>query len=54
MGEIADDMIEGACCQLCMQYFVEDHGYPVVCNSCWNDLSKSEKKEYQKATKDEI
>lgn len=40
MGEIADDMINGRCCTLCGQYFIEDdqiyeHGYPVVCADCW-------------------
>ena len=25
MGEIANDMIEGACCSLCGQYFVKSH-----------------------------
>ena len=37
MGEIADDMISGACCSLCGMYFVEDHGYPVVCPDCYQD-----------------
>lgn len=43
MGEIADDMINGACCALCGQYFenpdepgtVYEHGYPVACKQCW-------------------
>jgi hypothetical protein len=41
MGENADDIIEGACCALCGQYFVGDegelyeHGYPVACEECW-------------------
>ena len=35
MGEIADDMIEGACCSLCGEYFEEEHGYPVACEDCW-------------------
>lgn len=25
MGQIADDMVNGACCQLCGQYFVNDN-----------------------------
>lgn len=48
MGEIADDIIEGACCALCGEYFVMEkdidgsdvpvfasHGFPVACASCW-------------------
>ena len=47
MGEIADSMINGECCQLCGQYFVKEHGYPVVCKDDWKDLTKAEKKQYQ-------
>ena len=47
MGEIADDIINGACCALCGQYFVKsyldeegneithEHGYPVACKDCY-------------------
>lgn len=35
MGEIADDMACGLCCSECGVYFEEEHGYPVLCNSCW-------------------
>jgi len=34
MSEIAEDMVEGACCAHCGVYFEEDHGYPVLCKSC--------------------
>lgn len=56
MGEIADDMIEGRAYELCGQYFIDpdtdniyEHGYPVVCKECWEDLTRSEKHEYRKA-----
>ena len=50
MGEIADSMVNGECCQLCGQYFVKAHGYPAVCKEdCWPDLTKKEKKQYQLA-----
>ena len=39
MGEIADDMINGHSCSWCDVYFREEHGYPVVCNSCAEDES---------------
>lgn len=41
MGDLADDIIEGACCSDCGVYFEEEHGYPVLCKSCWE-----EEKEY--------
>lgn len=34
MGEVADDMINGRCCQWCNEYFEKEHGYPVVCKAC--------------------
>ena len=37
MGEIADDYIYGRCCQQCMHYFEEEHGYPVLCKECWEE-----------------
>jgi len=49
MGEIADDMINGACCSLCGVYFEEEHGYPVVCESCYEPDCG-----YPKATEDEL
>lgn len=60
MSEIADDMIEGACCSLCGQYFVKEqnidgadvpamyeHGYPVACNQCWEEDCGYEKAKAQ-------
>jgi hypothetical protein len=43
MGELADQIIDGECCALCMMPFenkekpgwVYEHGYPVACESCW-------------------
>ena len=56
MGQMADDMVEGVCCELCGQYFqgkneneLHAHGYPVVCWECWPGLTKKEKKQHQKA-----
>ena len=40
MGRIADDMIEGACCSECGIYFTEEHGYPVLCESCYDEESE--------------
>jgi hypothetical protein len=58
MGEIAEDMIDGSCCQLCGCYFrhpsgkgIYVHDHPAVCNSCWNELTKKEKKFHVKCDK---
>ena len=50
MGEIADDLINGACCSNCNQYFVSEHGYPVLCKSCWENADKHERQGFQCAT----
>lgn len=55
MGEISDDIIEGACCALCGQYFADpededalfEHGFPVACKECWEPDCG-----YEKATAD--
>ena len=57
MGEIAEDMIDGACCALCGQYFedpqdcgiVYEHGYPVACWDCYESDCG-----YQKAVADTL
>ena len=56
MGELANDMIDGCCCSICGEYFVEEdgetmyeHGYPVACKQCWDEDCG-----YQKATADTI
>jgi hypothetical protein len=64
MGEIAEDVVDGTCCQLCGCYFkgkdepyaekFHSHGHPVVCWSCWQDLNKFERKQYQRAQVDTI
>ena len=41
MGEIANDIIDGACCSDCGVYFSEEHGYPVLCIECWIDVPKA-------------
>lgn len=56
MGQVADDMADGITCSLCGMYFqgekedeLYEHGYPAVCWECWQDLSKSERKNHQRA-----
>lgn len=54
MGEIADDMIEGVCCALCGQYFVEEHGYPVACDECYEPDCGYQKATYRLITEDDV
>ena len=42
MGEIAEDTLYGACCAYCGIYFEEEHGYPVLCESCAEDTGEEE------------
>ena len=51
---IADDMINGACCSWCSQYFVEEHEYPVLCVECFSEATKEERKGYQQAINKEV
>lgn len=54
MGEIADDMIEGRCCELCGAYFVEEHGFPVICIDCWRSCDEEEKLMYHVSQLEEL
>lgn len=57
MGQIAEDMLDGSCCQHCGRYFIYSkykgviyaHDYPVTCWECWDDLSEQDKKKFIKA-----
>jgi hypothetical protein len=33
---MAEDILDGVCCACCNQYFVDAHGYPVLCGSCYD------------------
>ncbi len=44
---VADDMIDGLNCSHCGLFFAQEHGYPVLCESCFRaDRGRSG---YQKA-----
>jgi len=36
MGEQADMCVNGECCSWCSSLFEKAHGYPVVCNRCYD------------------
>jgi hypothetical protein len=54
MGEVADDMITGLACSWCGTYFVEEHGYPVLCHGCWDNAKPEDREGHQKAIYEEI
>lgn len=38
MGEIAEDMLDGTCCETCGEYISEGPGYPrYCCQQCADD-----------------
>jgi hypothetical protein len=43
MGELAEDKINGLSCSWCGVYFVEEHGFPVLCISCWEKAIEKHK-----------
>jgi len=45
MGGIADDAIEGFACKWCGVYFLESHGYPVICVGCFREWKANRRKE---------
>lgn len=57
MGQNSEDIIDGACCELCGCYFADpedsqyifEHGHPVTCWGCWDDLDEDEQTQYQRA-----
>lgn len=56
MGQIAEDMLDGCCCELCGCYFedpttgdIYTHGHPAVCWDCWDDLTAAECRDYQRS-----
>lgn len=54
MGEIADAMVCGSACSGCAIYFVEAHGYPVLCDDCWEVEDDEGRETYSKATHAEL
>jgi hypothetical protein len=65
MESLVDDILKGACCELCGQYFkdpesegpqlppfIYEHGHPVVCKECFRGLKSFDKQYYQQATEE--
>lgn len=55
MGEIAEDMIDGTCCELCGCYFESQEGglytheHPAVCWECWMGFNQGRAKSSRKS-----
>lgn len=54
MGEIAEGMIEGFQCSHCGICFEREHGYPVLCNDCYDNETPEERAGLPKATEKEL
>lgn len=42
MGQLADDMINGLSCSECGIYFEQQHGHPVLCKDCFEDIQQDD------------
>lgn len=57
METLVNDIITGACCEKCNLYFAHpikpldlfQHGRPVVCSGCWENLNDTERAQSVKA-----
>lgn len=54
MGEITESSLDGACCEWCGVFFAKEHGFPVVCSSCWANSTTAERTGHQRATEPEL
>jgi len=52
MSEIADMILEGEQCSHCGVVFLEEHGFPVLCEDCFKEETKEERAGLPKATND--
>lgn len=52
---ISEDMKKGLCCEWCGIYFEKEHGYPVLCNNCFDDdIEESQECGFQRAKNEEL
>lgn len=42
---LADEIIEGESCELCLSPFRVGIGYPCVCDECWRSLTRKERRD---------
>ena len=53
MGQAADDMLNGLCCQVCGQFMddYEEVGYPRTCESCKDEQPQKKQRRKKKKCK---
>ena len=51
-----EDVAKGLCCLSCGVYFISEHGYPVLCEYCWETWTMEDrpKDSLIKATLEEV
>ncbi len=54
MGEQTQTVLDGACCEWCGVFFVQEHGFPVLCEACWQNSDKVERAGHQLAIEREL
>jgi hypothetical protein len=54
MGQMADDVIEGFMCSHCGTCFEKEHGFSVLCTSCYDSESEEERAGLPRATLKEL
>lgn len=54
MGQMADDVMVGFMCSWCGTCFEQEHGYPVLCDSCFEDSTEKERDGLQRPINKEI
>lgn len=60
MGQIAEDALSGFTCSGCGIFFIKEHGFPVLCTACTQEIPKKDRlypqatlKEFGNATETE-
>ena len=54
IGEMAEDILDGFMCSHCGVCFIEEHGFPVLCRSCYDEETPDERAGLPMATKEEL
>ena len=50
MGDMTEPVVNGEACEWCGAVFVQAHGVPVVCRSCWATAYVAERGGHRRAT----
>ena len=50
MGDTSDWILEGDMCAYCTTAWFTSHGFPTLCDNCWDKSTEEQRSGYQKAT----